>query len=114
LQHFDEPANGQLRHLGTSPREFSLSGQLVLESTANNDISLKVVIFRDATTSFEDAKAQTRVINNLVGGRNVAYFALSDNITLDTNDYVKLQVANVGASNNITAELDSFFMVGAR
>lgn len=114
LQHFDVPANGQLRHKGTSPREFALAGQLVLESTANNDISLKVVIFRDATTSFEDAKTQTRVINNLVGGRNVAYFVLSDNITLDTNDYVKLQVANVGASNNITAELDSFFMVGAR
>ena len=114
LQHFDSPANGQLRHLGSSPREFSLGGQLVIVSTANNDISLKVVIFRSATTSFEDAKTQTRVINNLVGGRDVAYFTLSDNITLDTNDYVKLQVANIGATNNITAELDSFFMVGAR
>ena len=114
LQHFDSPANGQLRHLGSSPREFSLGGQLVIDSTANNDISLKVVIFRSATTSFEDAKTQTRVINNLVGGRDVAYFTLSDNITLDTNDYVKLQVANIGATNNITAELDSFFMVGGR
>ena len=114
LQHFDSPANGQLRHLGSSPREFSLGGQLVIVSTANNDISLKVVIFRSATTSFEDAKTQTRVINNLVGGRDVAYFTLSDNITLDTNDYVKLQVANIAATNNITAELDSFFMVGGR
>ena len=114
LQHFDSPANGQLRHLGSSPREFSLGGQLVIDSTANDDVSLKVVIFRSATTSFEDAKTQTRVINNLVGGRDVAYFTLSDNITLDTNDYVKLQVANIGATNNITAELDSFFMVGAR
>lgn len=114
LQHFDSPANGQLRHLGSSPREFSLGGQLVIDSTANDDVSLKVVIFRSATTSFEDAKTQTRVINNLVGGRDVAYFTLSDNITLDTNDYVKLQVANIGATNNITAELDSFFMIGAR
>ena len=114
LQHFDSPANGQLRHLGSSPREFSLGGQLVIDSTANDDVSLKVVIFRSATTSFEDAKTQTRVINNLVGGRDVAYFTLSDNITLDTNDYVKLQVANIAATNNITAELDSFFMVGGR
>lgn len=114
LQHFDSPANGQLRHLGSSPREFSLAGQLVLDSTANNEVDLKVVIFRSATTSFEDAKTQRRVINNLQGGRDVGHFVITDNITLNENDYVKLQVANVGATNNITAEIDSFFTVGAR
>ncbi len=114
LQHFDEPANGQLRHLGNSPLEYSVSGQLVLDSTANDEVDLKIVIFRSATTTFEDGKTIRRVINNLQGGRDVAYFALSDNITLNENDYVKLQVANVGATNNITAELDSFFTVRAR
>lgn len=114
LQHFDEPVNGQLRHLGDSPVEYSVAGQLVLESTANNEVDLKVVIFRSSTTSFEDGKTQRRVINNLQGGRNVAYFVLIDNITLNKNDYVKLQVANSAATNDITAELDSFFSVSAR
>ena len=114
LQHFDEPANGQLRHLGNSPIEYSVSGQLVLDSTANDEADIKIVIFRSATTTFEDGKTIRRVINNLQGGRDVAYFSLNDNITLNENDYVKLQVANVGATNNITAEADSFFMVRAR
>ena len=42
LQHFDAPANGQLRHLGSSPREFSVSGQLVLDSGSNNEVDLKI------------------------------------------------------------------------
>ncbi len=114
LQHFDVPAAGQLRHLGDSPREYKIGGQLVVECTAGDDITLKVRIFRSATTTFVDGKSITRVINNLVGGRNVAYFAVSDNIILNKNDYVKLQVGNVSATNNLTAELDSFYSVEAR
>jgi hypothetical protein len=114
LQHFDSPSNGQLRHLGSSPRDYTISGQLVIDCTANDEVDLKVVIFRAATTSFEDGKTQRRVINNLQGGRDVAYFGLSSALILDTNDYVKLQVANVSATNNITAELDSFFRLSAR
>jgi len=104
-----------LRHLGSSPREFAVTGQLVIDSTQNDEVDLRIVVFRAASTTFEDQKTQRRVINNLQGGgRDVAYFVFSDNIILNTNDYVKLQVANVAASNNITAEIDSFIMVGAR
>lgn len=114
LQHFDEPANGQLRHLGQSPVEYKVSGNLVLDSTGNDEVDVKIVIWRAATTSFEDAKTQRRVVDNLQGGRDVAYFALADNIILNENDYVKLQTANVLAINNITAEIDSFMNVEAR
>ncbi len=115
LQHFDSPANGQLRHTGGSPREFNISGQLVLSSSANTEVDLKIVIFRNATTSFEDGKTLRRVINNLQGGRDVANYVINDNITLDVNDYVKLQVAQVSPdTDDITAELDSFFAVEAR
>lgn len=114
LQHFDEPANGQLRHLGNSPREYKVSGQIVLDGGSNDVAALKIVIFRDATTSFEDAKTITRVINNLQGGRDVAYFVLDDNIILNVDDYVKIQVANISDTTAVTAELDSFFTVEAR
>ena len=114
LQHFDEPANGQLRHLGESPIEYKISGNLILDSTGNDEVDVKIVIWRAATTSFEDAKTQRRVVDNLQGGRDVAYFALADNVILNQNDYVKLQTANVLATNNITAEIDSFMNVEAR
>lgn len=114
LEHFDAPANGQLRHLGDSPVNYRVISQLVLESTSNDEVDLKLVIFRDASTTFEDGKTQRRVINNLQGGRNIGYFVLLDNVTLNKNDYVKLQVGNVNATNNITAELDSFYIVQTR
>lgn len=114
LQHFDEPANGQLRHLGESPLEYVISGQIVLDGGANDVAAIKIVIFRDATTSFEDGKTLTRVINNLQGARDVAYFVLNDHIILNKNDYVKLQVANISNTTDVTAELDSFFAAEAR
>lgn len=114
LQHFDSPSSGQLRHLGVTPREYLAQGELVIDSNANDEVDLKIVIYRDSTSSFEDSKTVRRVINNLQGGRDVAYFNLYDNIILNQYDYVKLQVANVGATNNITAEEDSSFIVSAR
>lgn len=114
LVHFDEPANGQLRHLGNSPVEYSLVGNLVLAATTADVVAVKVVIWRAASSSFEDGRIATRVINNLQGGRDVAYFTLRNNITLHQNDYVKIQVANTASTNNITAELSSFLVVGER
>lgn len=114
LQHFDSPVDGQLRHLGDSPREYQVGGQIVLDGSANDIVALRAVVFRSAGTTFENQKVQTRVINNLAGGRNVGYYVYFDNITLNKNDYVKLQVANIGATNNVTAELDSSFGVQAR
>ena len=114
LQHFDSPANGQLRNLGVSPAEYKVGSQFVLSSAANDEVELKIVIYRAATAAFEDAGEIRRVINNLQGGRSVAYFALSDNITLNQNDYIKLQVANDTSTADITAELDSYFTIEAR
>ena len=114
LQHFDSPAQGQLRHLGSTPKEFVMQGEAVIESTANDEVDVKVVIYRAATATFEDSKIIRRVINNLQGGRDVAYFSFYANVVLNENDYLKLQVANVSSTNNITVELDSSYLVSAR
>jgi len=114
LQHFDSPANGQLRYLGETPKEFQISGQFVIDGTANDVVAVKAVIYRDATTSFEDGKIQNRVINSLQGGRDVAYYIYIDSVTLNQNDYVKFQVANIGSTDDVTAELDSSFSAQVR
>ena len=44
----------------------------------------------------------------------MAYFAVSDNVTLNQNDYVKFQVANDTSTADVTAELDSYYTVEAR
>jgi len=116
LQHFDSPAPGQLRHLGSTPREFEVSAQVVLESTANNSVSIKFRKWDDSDSAFVELEytTQTRVVNNLQGGRDVAYFNILTAVTLDKNDYLYLQARNNTGTSNITAELSSFFRIQER
>ena len=68
----------------------------------------------DSTSSFSTILDQTRQVNNFVGGRDVAFFNININANLDKNDFVQLEVANVGVTNDITAEVDSYFVVEER
>ncbi|PHS61797.1 MAG: hypothetical protein COB09_17100 [Thalassobium sp.] len=111
LQHFDEPSNGQLRHIGNDPREFTVISSLVIAGPANNDVAVKVVKFDSSATSFIDVYTQTRDINNLVGGTDRGDFDININVTLDQNDYVKLQVANNTGTGDLTAQTDSYFRI---
>ena len=114
LQHFDEPSNGQLRHLGDSPREYKIIIDMLLDSSSNNELDLKVVVWDSSASVFVDYKSQRRVVNNFQGGRDVAFFNFIGNVILDKNDYVKLMTANVNNTNNITAELGSEFTIEER
>jgi len=117
LQHFDSPANGQLRHLGNTPRDYEVTASLVLESAANDSISVKLRKWDDATSAFVELEytTLTRVVNNLQGGRNVAYFTLNIGLTLDLNDYMYVEVRhNEVAVTDIEAEIGSFFRIQER
>ncbi|HHZ69580.1 MAG TPA: hypothetical protein EYN54_04705 [Methylococcaceae bacterium] len=114
LQHFDNPSGNQLRHLGSTPRDYKVVASFVLESTQNNSVALRVSRFDSSTTSTSTVLTQTRQVNNLQGGRDVAFFNININTTLDKDDYIFLEVANIGATNNITAEADSYMIVEER
>lgn len=114
LQHFDNPADGQLRHQGNTPREYKVVASFVIDSSNGDDISLRVVKFDSSAASNITVLTQTREVNNFQGGRDVAFFNININTTLDKDDYIFLQVANVAATNNVTAEADSYFIVEAR
>tara|TARA_R110001606_G_scaffold56821_2_gene137671 strand:+ start:5939 stop:7378 length:1440 start_codon:yes stop_codon:yes gene_type:complete len=114
LQHFDTPSNGQLRNLGTTHREFSMFGNVNLDSAANEDISLRVRKWDNSASVFVDLFTQSRQINNFSGGRDVGFFNFHVSVTLDVNDYVFLQTANQTGTNNVTAELGSHFKISVR
>lgn len=114
LQHFDNPAGNQMRHLGNAPREFKVVASFTLESNGNDVLSLRVSKFDSSSTSTSVVLTQTRQVNNLLGVRDVAFFNININTTLDQNDYIFLEVANIGATNDITAETDSYMIVEAR
>lgn len=114
LQHFDNPSGGQLRHLGNTPREYKIIAAFSLDSTANDELVLRVKRWDDSASTFVTILDQARQVNNLVGGRDVAFFNININTVLDINDYIEFDVANNTATNNVTAEDDSYYIVEER
>ena len=114
LQHFDSPSNGQLRHLGNSPREYRVVASLVIDGVTADDIRIRVRKWDNSASAFVEEFSQIREVNALVGGRDVAFFTLLGNIVMDQNDYIVLQARNETTTGNITAEIDSFFRVEER
>jgi hypothetical protein len=114
LQHFDNPAGNELRHLGNTPREYKVIADFVVDSASNNELTLRVTKWDDSASLFSTVLNQTRQVNSLVGGRDVAFFGININTTLDQNDYIKLEIANQSSTTNVTAELDSYYVVEQR
>ena len=114
LQHFDSPANGQLRHLGTDPLDFNFVADLSIDGGANDDIGIRIKKWDASASVFETVYDQRRQVNNFSGSRDVAFFNINSSFELHQNDYVFLEVANFSDTTNVTAELDSFYKVSAR
>lgn len=114
LQHYDNPQNGRLRHLGTDPTDYRVNLDIALESDANNVLEVKIVKYDASADQFEDIYSTSRIVNNYTGQRDVAIFNLSRNLILEQNDYVRLEVANLSGTANVTAELGSSIVVEER
>ena len=116
LQHFALVANGGLKHLGTSPRDFEVSLSMNIEGNANDELSIKFFKYDDsaATTIPLDYTIQRRPVNNFQGGRDVAFFVSFLGVTLDKDDILYCKVANDTDTTNVTLEGLSFFRLQER
>ena len=114
LQHFDNPTGNQLRHLGNNPREFKVVADFTVVSGANDVLTLRLSKFDSSAASNSVVLDQSRQVNALVGGRDVAFFSVNINVELDQDDFVFLEVANQTSTTDATAEVDSYFIVEAR
>lgn len=113
LQHFDSPANGRLRHTGINPREYTVSFDFILEGIQNGEYELFLIKI-DTSANVSVEYRQIRVINNLQGGRDVAYYNGQTSVILNQNDFVFWQVANITGTQNCTLEADSSWSVKER
>jgi hypothetical protein len=116
LQHFSASADGKLTHLGTTPTEYEITAVLVLESQQNNDLTVRFRKWDNSAGVFInlDYTEQTRQVNNLQGGRDVATFTIIVGGVLDENDFLQLQARNNSGNSNITAETGSYYRVQER
>jgi len=118
LEHFDSLAvdgSGRgLRHLANVPRSYEISGDLVVSGPSNDEVTVKVVKYDSSAAATVDIYSQTRQINNLTGGRDVAFFSIPSVLELDQNDYVYLEISNSTSTGNLTLEVGSVFTVKKR
>ena len=114
LQHFDNPSGSQLRHLGNTPREYKVIADFTIDCASNDVLTLRVSKYDDSAASTSTVLDQSRQVNSLVGGRDVAFFSININTELDQNDYIFLEIANQTSTANATAEVDSYMVVEQR
>ena len=114
IEHFSEPTNGRLQHLGTTPTQFRLFIDLIVESQANNEIKLELWRYTDSTAQDTLEYSLSRTVNALQGGRDVAIFGLTTFFTLAKNDVFYIKMANMTSTQNITIEVDSTLILEAR
>lgn len=113
LQHFDSPAPNELRHLGNDPKDFRISFSFVVEGGQGDNAGIELVKI-DTLANVTIEFTQVRVINNLQGSRDVAYFTGAFNVKLSKNDLVVWQITNISDIRNLTLELDSAWIVEQR
>lgn len=114
LEHFDNPSGSQLRHLGNNPREYKVIADFTIDCASNDVLTLRVSKYDDSAASTSTVLDQSRQVNALVGGRNVAFFSININTELNQNDYIFLEIANQTSTSNATAEVDSYMILEER
>jgi hypothetical protein len=112
LQHFDSPASNELRHIGSDPKDFRVTFDFVIDGTQGDVIGIELVKDDGVSPSLE--YTQTRVINNLQGARDVAYFNGTFNVRMNKNDILVWQVTNINGTGDVIVESDSQWIVEER
>lgn len=109
--HISMPANGEFEILsGTGTYEFS--GDLSIEGGANQEVDVRVVKSTDGGSTYpQEIFHSKRLVNNLLGFRDVAFFNLTFVETLSEGERVRLEVENKSGVTNLTVELGSSFII---
>lgn len=113
LQHFDSPANGRLRHIGTNPTDFLVSWDFLIDGKDNDNYELFLIKI-DSLANVTVELTQIRTVNNFQGGRDVGIWSGTAPVTLNQNDLVFWQIANLLDTDNCTLELDSTWSITER
>ena len=114
LEHFDEPSEGQLRHLGDDPRDYRVNVFVQIEGTATDSVTVYLKKYDASATTTSTVDSKTREILNLTGANDYADFSMLDFVVLDANDYLYLEVENNSGTGNLTASATSTITVEER
>jgi len=105
--HLDMPSNGEFRNLGQTDK-FIVQGNLVVEGGASDVISVRLTKSTDGGSTWPvSVDSSTRQVNNLSGGRDIAFIPLLFIVDLNKDDKVRLEIENQTTTTNLTVESNS-------
>lgn len=107
LEHFSSATNGRLVALADNPTEYSVNFSFVLDGAANDEYRMDLIKNVGGTETIQ--RSHIRKVQNLAGGRDVAYFSGLSHINLLTGDSVYWKVTNLTSTANCTMEIGSMW-----
>jgi hypothetical protein len=112
--HFDMPVGGVYRLL-TGNGTYRFTGSLTINGSADDILDVRIVRSSDGGTTWPDViNHLRRPVNNVLGVSNdVAFFDISFIDTLEKDDRIRIEVENVGDTNNVTVRNDSYINVSS-
>lgn len=109
--HLSMPSNGEFELLSGNG-SYQIVGDLVIAGGTNDVLNMRVTKSTDGGITYpEEITHIRRQVNALVGGRDVAFFPLNLIATLRDGDRVRLEIENQSGVTNVTAEIDSYFII---
>jgi len=106
--HLDMPTNGQFRLLsGTDV--YQIVANLEIEGTANDLLDIRITKSTDEGATFPIVVNHiSRVVNNLAGSRDVAFFPINFVEEFSKDDRFRIEIENKSGARNATAGIDSY------
>lgn len=109
--HFSMPTNGEFKLL-TGSGKYQITGDFVIEGSPDDLIDIRITESQDDGSTWPVVVNQiTRPINTFPGSRNVGFFPLNFLVTINKGDRIRLEVANESSMDDITAEIESYFII---
>jgi len=114
LVHFESNGDNSIRYMSTITKSFKISGQLIVEGGANDEIEISIVKNNIVNLTTETIKTFIRRINNSVGGFDVAYFNVESITDIEKDDDIEIHGRNLTDGTNATIENGSFINISVR
>lgn len=110
-QHFDNPLQYQMRHIGNDPVAYTVDFNFVLAGQANDLYSIELIVDNGAPST---VFTQSRYVQSSPGLNDLGYFSGSHNVTLNNGDIVYWEIQNVDSAQACTLQLASIWDIRKR
>lgn len=115
LSHFTGANSNEFVHDITESEDYKVTGTIIIDGTPNNQYNVTIRRWNNATSSYEDVREFQRVISNVLGGLDVAFFDISCNVRLENRlDRVEAWLTNVSSGGDGTMIIGSYLDIDVR